>query len=110
MNICYSVIGKPFSDFVRERVDARNNELTERNDFNIAVDPEILEVIKTSTAVSTSKGNSAMLLKIGTKRRRTRAEIEEFRSMQERELVERADKDARIRELESQVRESKSKL
>ena len=46
-------------------------------DLCIAIAPEILEVIKNSTAISTQAGNSAHLLKIGSKRRRTKAEIEE---------------------------------
>ena len=45
----------------------------------IAIAPEILEVIKNSAAISTQAGNSAHLLKIGSKRRRTKAEIEEFK-------------------------------
>lgn len=46
--------------------------------MNIMVDPEILEIIKSSTAVATQKGSSANLLKIGSKRRRTRAELDEL--------------------------------
>ena len=64
------------------------------------MDPEILAVIRSSTAVSTSSGNSAHLLKIGTKRRRTKAEIEEFRSMRDNQFELLASKDARIEELE----------
>ena len=47
--------------------------------MNIAIDPEIMQIIQNSTAVSTQKGNSAHLLKIGSKRRRTRAELEELK-------------------------------
>ena len=50
--------------------------------------------------MSTSSGNSAHLLKIGTKRRRTKAEIEEFRSMRDNQFELLASKEARIEELE----------
>ena len=72
-------IGRPFADFVRLRIENRNESLAERQDMNIAVDPEIMQIIQNSTAVSTQKGNSAHLLKIGSKRRRTRAELEELK-------------------------------
>ena len=78
--------------------------------MNIAIDPEILEVIKASTAVATQTGSSAHLLKVGSKRRRTRAEIDEFRQQRERELVSQAEQAERIRELEQQLHKSKSKL
>ena len=91
------------SDFVRERIEHRNLSLAERNDLNVAISPQILEVVKNSTSIAMQVGNSAMLCKIGSKRRRTRAEILEFRSLQESQAAEMIDKDARIRELEQQV-------
>ena len=60
--------------------------------------------------MSTQPGNSANLLKIGSKRRRTRAEIEEFRSLQDNQLEALAEKDAKIELLEGQLNQSKSKL
>ena len=78
----YSVIGSEFSDWVRERIEMRNEELANRQDLNIEIDQEFFEIIKNSTAVSTTTGSSAHLLRIGNKRRRTRAEIEEFRQLQ----------------------------
>lgn len=81
VNVAFTVIGRDFSDFVREEIEKRNLSLADRKDLNIEIDPDILEVIKNSTAVSTQKGNSAHLLKIGSKRRRTRAEMEEYRAM-----------------------------
>jgi hypothetical protein len=62
----------------------RNEELASRQDLNIAIDPEILKVIQQSTAISTQKGNSVGLLKIGSKRRRTRAELDELAEEEER--------------------------
>ena len=78
--------------------------------MNIAIDPEILQVIQASSAVATQTGSSAHLLKIGSKRRRTKAEIEEFRSLQEDQLQAIAARDERIDELERQLTRSKNKL
>ena len=75
INVCYTVIGSPFAAFVREKIESRNEDLAARQDLNVAVDPDILEVIRASSAISTSKGSAAHLCRIGTKRRRTAAEI-----------------------------------
>jgi hypothetical protein len=77
------VIGKPFSDFTRHQCQVRNEELATKNDLNIQIDPEILKVIQASSAISTQKGSSVGLLKIGSKRRRTKAEFEELQREQE---------------------------
>ena len=49
-------------------------------------------------------------MKINSKRRRTRAEMEEFRAMGDRNQSLMSLKDARIGQLESQLHDSKSKL
>lgn len=81
-----------------------------RQDLNIAIDPEILEVIKNSTAISTQAGNSAHLLKIGSKRRRTKAEMDEYRQLQEERMNAMMEKDDKIADLEQELNTSKSKL
>ena len=115
--MCYAVIGDDLAAFVKAHVHERNTELAERRDLNIAIDPEMLAVIQASSAVSTTKGNSAHLLKVGSKRRRTRAEMEEFRAIRDNPLEALAAKDdalaekeARIAALEEEVRGSKRKL
>ena len=100
LNVCFTVVGEPFSDFVRERIEHRNEKLTDRNDLNVEVDPEILDVIRRSTNIATQVGCSAHLLKVGSKRRRTKAEIEEFRALQADQMKVITDRDARIEELE----------
>ena len=82
------------------------------NKQNLAVDvaPEFLAIINASTAVSTTKGSSAMLMKVTSKRRRTRAEMEEFRAMGDRKSQMLARKDEHIGHLESELHASKSKL
>ena len=115
--MCYAVIGEDVADFVKAQVHERHERLAERCDLNVAVDPEMLAVIQASSAVSTTKGSSAHLLKVGSKRRRTRAEMEEFRAIRDNPLEALAAKDdalaekeARIAALEAEVQASKSKL
>ena len=98
--MCYTVVGAPIAQFVRERIETRNESLADRQDLNVEVDPEILEVIRGSTAIATSTGNSAHLLKVGSKRRRTKAEMEEFRDLQENQLQSLMKKDELIEELQ----------
>ena len=100
LNVCFTIVGAPFGDFVRERIEARNTGLADRRDLNVAIDPEILQVIQASTAVSTQAGSAAHLLKVGSKRRRTKAEVEEFRAMQADQMQVIASRDARIEELQ----------
>ena len=109
-NVCYSVIGRDFADFVRQQIEARNEYVASKQNLAVEVDPEFLAIINASTAVSTSKGSSAMLMKMSSKRRRTRAEMEEFRAMGDEQQRMLANKDERIGHLESQLHDSKSKL
>ena len=122
--MCYAVIGEDVAAFVKAQVLERHERLAERRDLNIAIDPEMLAVIQASTAISTTKGSSAHLLKVGSKRRRTRAEMEEFRAIRDNPLEALAAKDdalaakddalaereARIAALEEEVLASKSRL
>ena len=110
VNVCYSVIGRDFSDFVRGAIEARNEGVAKKQNLHVEVDPEILAVINASTAVSTQKGNAAHLMKASSKRRRTRAEMEEFRALGDRKQALLAHKDEHIGHLESQLHDSKSKL
>ena len=51
-----------------------------------------------------------MLMKVSSKRRRTRAEMEEFRAMGDRKAQLLARKDEQIGHLENELHASKSKL
>jgi hypothetical protein len=77
------VLGQPFRRFIDQAVQSRNEELATKDNNSIAIDPEILAVINKSTAVSTQHGNSFALLKVGSKRRRTRAELDELQHQDE---------------------------
>lgn len=82
------MVGQPLADFVKMRLDERNVELASRQDLNIAIDPEIFEILRNSTAISTQKGSAVGLLRVGSKRRRTRAELDEL-EFEERERLQR---------------------
>ena len=51
-NIAYSVIGKPFGEFVRQRIEERNSKITVERQLNIELDAELATAFNASTAVS----------------------------------------------------------
>jgi len=79
--------------------------MAEKHDMNIQIDPAILEVIKNSTAISTQKGSSVGLLKIGSKRRRTRAELEELKEHEQAKQEEEEAARAELAMLRQQLQE-----
>ena len=109
-NVCYTVIGRDFAEFVRQQIEARNEHVANKQNLAVDVAPEFLAIINASTAVSTTKGSSAMLMKVTSKRRRTRAEMEEFRAMGDAKQQLLASKEEHIGHLETQLHDSKSKL
>ena len=88
MNVLATVIGQPFLDFVKAQIAERNERLAFDDNRNIAIDPEILRIVRSSTAVSTQHGNSVQLLKVGSKRRRTRAELDELERQKQLRVLE----------------------
>ena len=42
LDVAFTIIGEPFSQFIKDAVDTRNSTLAERQNLNIAIDPEIL--------------------------------------------------------------------
>ena len=78
--------------------------------MNVEIDETIMAVIMNSTAVSTQKGSSAHLLKIGSKRRRTRAELEELKLQELNRLAAAENREKRIAELEQEVNRSKQRV
>ena len=95
----YTVIGDPFAEWVKARVIGGNTKIVQVQNLAIDMDPEVYAAFTNSTAVSSkylsissiilistsiltilslhiaSKGVGVNLLKVGTKRRRTRQEI-----------------------------------
>ena len=66
-------------------------------------------MIRGSSAVATQSGSSAHLLKVGFKRRRTRAELEELKMEELHRLAAAEDREKRIVELERELNRSKQK-
>ena len=71
LNMIYSIVGEDFKKHVQECMDARNEKIVEKKDLAIGLDPEILKAFQNSTHISTQKGSSASMIKLGSKRRRT---------------------------------------
>lgn len=67
VNVIYTTIGDKFSNWVKERVEARNAKVVKDKNMLIEMDPDIAAAFNNSNAVSISKGISANLLKLGTK-------------------------------------------
>ena len=41
-----------FTDWVKEKIEERNEEIKDKNDMNIELDPDVAEAFKNSTSVS----------------------------------------------------------
>ena len=74
-NVGFSVIQDPFGQWVKQQMEFRDQKVAVKGNLNISMDPDIAAAYAQSTAVSTSKGIGANMLKLGTKRRRTTAQI-----------------------------------
>ena len=77
MNVCYAVVGKQFAEWLKKQVSDRNHAIAVKRDMFANLDPTIAAKLQESNHVSTSKGKSVHLLKVGSKRRRGKEEIRE---------------------------------
>ena len=50
-NVIHTMVGKPFSDWVDERIKVRNKKVTDERDLAIKMDPAIAEIFRNSTSV-----------------------------------------------------------
>ena len=57
-NIIATIVGRPFVDWVKTRVNERNAALIKDRNLGIAMDPAIAAAFHASTAVSVSASNS----------------------------------------------------
>ena len=99
INVCFFVVGNQFADWTKGINSQRNEALAQKRDLNIEIDEEILDILMASNAISTHKGSSAGLLKIGSKRRRTKAEIEGLKEEEALRAEAAANKDIEIQRL-----------
>ena len=52
VNVAWTVVGKPFGDWVKQQIETRNYNRAVEKDLLISMDPEIAEAYHNSTAVS----------------------------------------------------------
>ena len=76
----------------------------------IDMDEDIAKVFRESTSVSLAKGNSAHLMKISSKRRRTKREIEEEKQEEMLQKVEFAQKMQEFEQLKAKMAQVEEKL
>ncbi len=50
-NLIYTIIGEPFQDWVKDRIEKRNAKLKEEQKLEIEMDPEVLRIFQSSTSV-----------------------------------------------------------
>ncbi len=84
-NIIFTIVGQSFSNWVDRKINERNAKIKEEGKMMINMDPEIAKIFTQSTSVSLQKGVSSNLMKVGSKRRRTKLEIEEQKLSEEQE-------------------------
>ena len=51
-NVCATVLKNIFTDWVKEQIEERNEEMKEKKDMNIELDPDIAAAFNASTSVS----------------------------------------------------------
>jgi len=51
-NVIYTVLGKPFDDWVQLKIKERNELRKQEREMQIAMDPEIMRVFQASTTIS----------------------------------------------------------
>jgi hypothetical protein len=98
-NVIFTLLGGIFQKWVDSRILDRNQKVTIERDLNIKLDPKIAKAYIASTAVSCrylilinlfssplilinichieQRGTGSLLMKVGSKRRRTKQEIED---------------------------------
>ena len=72
-NVINTLLGEEFQKWVDDRVQERNMKVAVEGNQIIDMDPAIADVFLGSTAVSTTNGRSFNMLKVGSKRRRSKA-------------------------------------
>ena len=61
INVTYTLVGRPFADWVQAKMEARNQELVAKRDMAIMMDPDILLAFNASSHIS-SKQNASRIL------------------------------------------------
>ena len=121
VNVAYSILDDLFANWVKEQIEERNARVAEKGNLMIELDSEVHQAFLESSAVSrkyplflifltpysifiVQKGASANMLKIGTKRRRTQAQIKaekEEARLREQDLQEKLARMAELQQKEA---------
>ena len=121
ISLTYSILGEELAAWAKERVEARNAKLAEKQNLMVSMDSKIADAFLASTFVSRkyflllstlhvlirdpivstdSRGTAAYLCKPTSKRRSTKAERLAREVEEEVKSVENSQAESRIRELE----------
>ena len=52
VNVIATIVGKPFHEWVKQRIDERNSAVVEKNNLGITMDSQVAAAYHASTAVS----------------------------------------------------------
>lgn len=52
IDVTYTLVGRPFADWVQARMEARNADLVAKRDMAIMMDPDILRAFNASSHIS----------------------------------------------------------
>ena len=58
INLAYTLIDKPFADYVLQRMNARNQKLMDERALGIDIDPDVLRCFQASTHISSKSLHS----------------------------------------------------
>ena len=109
-NVIHSVLKKTFSNWVKQQVEKRNREMVVERGLTIEMDTEVAAAFEASTKTSVLHGAGVHMLKAGSKRRRTKAEIASGNDAKtEEENIIRI-KMARLDEMEQQLASQEAQL
>ena len=113
-NVIFTILGEPFQAWVNERCQKRNEKLAIEKDLNIQLDANVAKAFHASTTISCmsilfafffrffhfiidpifvvleARGTGGLLMKVGSKRRRTKQEIldQKEESMMKQQAIE----------------------
>ena len=57
-NVLFTVVGQRYADWVKRKIQERNEKRKSEREMSIAMDPEIMKIFQASTSVSLAKGTS----------------------------------------------------
>lgn len=61
VNVIATIVGKPFKEWVKQRIDERNATVVEKNNLGITMDAQIAAAYHASTAVSGKSSQRSIL-------------------------------------------------